>query len=177
VKSDIVALHREELSPLRAESVRSHLASCSECREESLELALASRTYRKLPELEPPVDLITRTLRRISEAASGPVISSAAPAAEAAGVAHPASPPAPAAAASAQLQTHDAKEHANFLFRPIKSPFARLAVAACFMALAVAFNVPSVAEALGRAQSRIIGSKLTEKIDEATQNFLMEFFL
>ena len=67
VREDIVALQRDELSPLRAESIRLHLASCAECREEAMGLELASRDLTKLPELSPPPGLIETTMRRFQQ--------------------------------------------------------------------------------------------------------------
>lgn len=71
VREDLVALGRDELSPLRAESVHQHLASCPECREEALELELAVRSLAKLPEVSPPAGLASRTVSRVMSGTMG----------------------------------------------------------------------------------------------------------
>jgi anti-sigma factor RsiW len=165
VAEDLLALMRDELSPLRAESVRSHLTSCHECREAALELEIAGRSFSKLPDIEPPVDLITRTLNRVRLSQSSqsvkPVVAAASPSQP--------QPPAPPG--------EDDLDRPGVLFRPIENRVARLVVAALFLLMAIAFSVPSIAEALGKAQQRLMGREITEKLDEATQNFLMRFFL
>ena len=170
-REDLLAFLRDELSPLRAASVRAHLASCQECREESLEIELAARSVLAMPALEPPVDLLSLTIRRVREsleaparAADGAARGTPAPARHA-----PVDSPPPAAV--------EPPEKISLLFRPIESRLARLAVAALFLAMAIAFSVPGLAEALGKAELQLIGPELSEKLDEATQNFLMRFFL
>jgi anti-sigma factor RsiW len=150
VVGDIVALHRGELPPLRAESMHEHLARCVECRETSLEFQLAEKTIAALPDVTPPVDLISVTLKRLASARRG-------------------SPAMPA--------PQGEPRHLGFLFRPIRSRVARLGIALAFVLIAVAVNVPSVAESIGRAQTKIIGTQTAEKLDDYTQSILMRLFL
>jgi hypothetical protein len=172
VRGDLVALMRDELSPLRVESVRTHLTVCHECREQALELELGARSYGKLPELQPPVDLITLTLRRVRERQAREEARANA-SREGAVIPHRVVP----VQIEAPPKPEQRVAQTSVLFRPIENRFARLAVAALFLAMAIAFSVPSIAEALGRAGQRLMGSQLSEKLDEATQSFLMRFFL
>jgi len=148
VVPDIVAFHRGELAPLRAESIRAHLAVCVECRERAFELQIAERTMAKVPDVDPPVDLINRTMKRITAAQPQP-----------------------------DGGPREKVVEGNFLFRPIRSPFARWAIAVGFMLFAVLVNIPSVAEAIGRAQSRIMGSEVVDTIEDATHSLLARLFM
>lgn len=73
-REDLVALQRDELSPLRAETVRQHLASCPECREGALDVELAIRSWSVLPELAPPPGLADLAVRRVIETGPGDLV-------------------------------------------------------------------------------------------------------
>jgi anti-sigma factor RsiW len=147
VVPDIVAFHRGELAPLRAESIRAHMSVCVECRETAFELQIAERTMAKIPDVEPPIDLVKHTLARTAQAE-----------------------PEAVPAGSKVLQ-------GNFLFRPIRSPVARWSIAVGFMLFAVLVNIPSVAEAIGRVQSRILGEQVVDRLENATHGILARLFM
>jgi hypothetical protein len=240
VRGELVALLREELSPLRAESVRQHLAACPECREEQLEMALAARSIEKLLRLPAPEGLAERAMRRIVEAAGwkgapaegelprgqpvhpegtgtvvlGPderplVARPRACAAEAAATSPrrrqegPGEPPAGAPAEEersregAAFSGPGAEPHGDgaggaddgtrettvlprpvgVLRRPIRSAFARAAVAAALLAVVLLFSSERVAEAFGLAQRRVLGPDISDAIERAVDAVLTSFRL
>jgi anti-sigma factor RsiW len=167
VREDIVALQRDELSPLRAESIRRHLASCAECREEALGLELAVRDYANLPELVPSPDLIDVTMRRVSEE-SGVVERPRSPA-----------PKAPAARSPRRAgpEPVPVEQGASILRRPVSNPFVRVAVAALLFLGVMILRNEKVVDAAGRAQRRLLGANVSEVVDEARDAFLAKLRL
>lgn len=162
VREDLVALQRDELSPLRAESVRSHLASCPECREEALELELAMRSYARLPEPVPPVDLVDLALRRVNEV-YGPD-----------GSRRPVRVRArPESRADAGHEPARARR-TGALFRPVRSPIVWLAAGAFYLFVALSFAVEDIGDAVGRAQLRLLGPGLSEKLERVTEAILLK---
>jgi hypothetical protein len=178
VREDIVALQRDELSPLRAESIRLHLASCAECREEALGLELAVRDYAKLPELVPSPDLVDVTMRRVREE-SGVV--ERPPACAVPGTADRRSPASKAPAALSPRRAGPgpvpAEGGASILRRPVSNPFVRVAVAAALFMAVMLLRSEKVVDAAGRAQRRLLGASVSEVVDEARDAFLKKLRL
>jgi hypothetical protein len=177
VREDIVALQREELSALRATSVRQHLSACPECREEALELDLAARSFQRLPLPEPRREVVARTLERARQAyvwAEAPESASLIAAREAGSrsTEEPRRAPSPAEAPSEGGEAPAPDGKVRWLFRPVRNVYAAIAVAAFFMFAAVTFHVPQVGEAVGRAQRRVLGSRITQAIERATDAVL-----
>jgi len=175
VRNEIVALQRDELSPLRAESVKLHLSSCPECREEALSLDLAVRDYGKLPAFVPPPDLVEATMRRVASAPAGagladhggierprPVASKA----------HAGPSSAQAAPALAPDKRRPLVIGSGILRRHVNNPFVRVAVAAMLFVGVLLLRSDKVADAAGRAQRRLLGANASEAVDTARDAFL-----
>lgn len=208
VRQDLVALQRDELSPIRAESVRQHLASCPECREEALDVELAIRSWSALPELEPPPGLADRAMQKARTADTAPGSPSegkpAAPAAEKrerpdASAGSSDSPdvlpgqtdgPEPAVSsdddgerkATKVLQAAtpppaDAERRPHVLFRPVRSPIARIGTAAALLIAVLSVTNWTVADALRRAQTRVLGPGFVEAIGRAADAVLTKLRL
>ena len=171
VREDIVAIQRDELSPLRTESIRLHLASCAECREEALSLELAARDYAKLPELIPPTDLVAITMRRVaSEGVAKGMVDRGV-------VVEQARSPAPRVDAAPTLRrTTSARilvaRGTSILRRHVSNPFIRVAVAAVLFIGVMLLRNEKVEDAAGRAQRRLLGTHASEDFDEARDAFL-----
>jgi anti-sigma factor RsiW len=169
VREDLVALHRNELSPLRAESVGAHLVSCPECREESLELDLAMRSFQKLPELETPRGLVDASMKRVI-AAHGWV--------EDSGRGKPAVPGAPVGNGEAfEPARAGPPEGVSVWFRPVRQSLAWAAVAAVLLLTIVAGFVEPFNDAVGRVQRTILGRRISRVLDRATDAFLTKLRL
>ncbi len=161
VSDDLVAFHRDELSPLRAESVRAHLASCADCREESLEWELTMRSFQRLSEPRPPAGLVDRTMKRVVAAhgwvehpsGAGEFVSDGAE--PGAGVAE-APPPRPG----------------SVWFRPVRRPLAWAALAAAVLLTTALGFVEPLNDAFGRAQKTILGRRICQVLDRASDAFL-----
>ena len=204
VREDIVALQRDEVSPLRAESVRLHLASCAECREEALALELAIRDYAKLPRLAPPPDLVDITMGRVLHLHGEGEKSGAS---EKRGVAE-----ARASLASRsrkvvltaevtedtgndvpegddvlrELRGENARValaaapvdgRAGVLHRPVDNPFVRVAVAALLLIAVMILGNVKVADAAGRVERGLLGAQLSDAVEEARDAFLRKLRL
>lgn len=161
-REDIVALLRDELSPIRAEAVRAHLASCPDCREESLEIELAIRSYAKLPEVTPPIHLVNITLRRLNETYE-PDCTRKPPRVRARKESSPESQRLPAE-----------QKQPGILHRPVKHPFVWLAAAAFYLFVALSFALEELGDAVGRAQLKLLGPKLSEKLGQMTEQILLK---
>jgi anti-sigma factor RsiW len=210
VRQDLVALQRDELSPIRAESVRQHLASCPECREVALDVELAIRSWSALPELAPPPDLADRTVQRATKADGAPgLISEGQPAALAAekrerseappdSSESPAVMPGLADSREPAISSHDAGERkatkvlpavvpppadaeaepkTNILFRPVRSPIARIGTAAALLIAVLTLTNWTVADALKRAHTRVLGPGFVEAIAQAADAVLTKLRL
>ncbi len=194
VREDLVALQRDELSPIRAESVRQHLASCPECREVALDIELAVRSWSALPELEPPPGLADRAARRAVEAGGavrrppdGLAAGSAAAAAEkrpAAERPESADSPEPEIKATKVLDVvappsadADAEHKTSILFRPVRHPLARLGAAAALLIAVLTLTNWTVADALKRAQRRVLGPGFVETVSRVTDAVLTKLRL
>lgn len=163
IKADLVALQARELSPLRAEVVMAHLAKCPSCREEALELELAARSLGSLRVSEPPTGLAARTFAYVSAARGcrpGPVL---------VGAPAPAPEPAPGEVSG--------KEPAPALLRPVRNPLLRALAAAVLLFAAVTFAFPDVAEAVGKAQIKVLGPKVSGVLGRAADAILRAFRL
>ncbi len=179
VREDIVALQRDELSPLRAESIRLHLASCAECREEAMGLELASRDLTKLPELSPPPGLIETTMRRIVSEGVGDWLGhecdgKAGGPAAAPERARPASGRSPAARSPGRADPEPSPVGRLLvaLRHPVRNPFVRVAAAALLLIGVMILRNDRVVDAASRVQRRILGPRVSEVIDEARDAFL-----
>ncbi|MHC4506190.1 MAG: zf-HC2 domain-containing protein [Planctomycetota bacterium] len=204
VREDLVALQRDELSPIRAESVRQHLASCPECREVALDVELAIRSWSALPELEPPVGLAERAARRAVEgegAGRRPSEGSAAaaekrpaaerPAAERPAAERPAAErPEPADSPEAEIKATkvldvvappsadgDAEHKTSVFFRPVRHPLARVGAAAALLVTVLTLANWTVADALKRAQRRVLGPGFVETVSRVTDAVLTKLRL
>jgi hypothetical protein len=178
VREDIVALQRDELSPLRAESIRRHLASCAECREEALGLELASRDLTKLPELAPPAGLIEATMRRVASEGGGEWLKHEADAKPGAGLAASERPcPAASSPRPADPAPSRAEGFVVALRRPVRNPFVRVAAAALLLIGVMILRNDRVVDAAARAQQRILGPRVSEAVDEARDAFLEKLHL
>ena len=186
VREDLVALQRDELSPLRMESVRHHLVSCPECREEGLELELAVRNYARIPELMPPPDLVDRAMRRVCEACGEAL------AREDEGPPRPAEADEAEHAVSACLsadqvdragvrhsgrQSVGAERRPGVLFRPVLNPLIRVAVAAVLLVAVVSLRNERLVDVVNRAQRRILGPKVSAAVERATDAFFSKLRL
>lgn len=161
IKADLVALQARELSPLRAEVVMAHLAKCPSCREEAMELELAARSLGSLRVSEPPTGLAARTFAYVSAARGyrpGPVL-----------VGAPSPEPAPGEVSG--------KEPAPALLRPVRNPLLRALAAAVLLFAAVTFAFPDVAEAVGKAQIKVLGPKVSGVLGRAADAILRAFRL
>lgn len=203
VREDLVALQRDELSPIRAESVRQHLASCPECREVALDVELAIRSWSALPELEPPTGLAQHAARRAVEAdgtggaARRPSEGSAAAAAEkrpaterpaterpVAERPEPVDSPEPEIKATKVLDVvappsadADAEHKTSVLFRPVRHPLARVGAAAALLVAVLTLANWTVADALKRAQRHVLGPGFVETVSRVTDAVLTKLRL
>jgi len=170
-RQDIVALQRDELSPLRAESIRVHLASCPECREEALSLELASHDFAELPRLAPPPDLIANTMHRVARESAG-----ARSAGEPKRVATP-----KAHGRRVRKGTTSARillaRGTSILRRQVSNPFVRVAVAAALFIVVALLRTDKAVDAAGRAQRSLLGANVSEAVDEARDAFLRKLRL
>jgi anti-sigma factor RsiW len=167
-REELVALHRDELSPLRAESIRSHLASCPACREDSFELDLAMRAFSKMPEIAPPRGLVDRAMRHLAEAHGWVEDES--------GVSWPAGSPAPqdvrAEGEGAGAGWGPPPRPSNILLRPVRQSIAWAAVAATVAVATAAGLFEPLNEAFGRAQRTLLGRRASQALDRAADRFL-----
>ncbi len=166
VREDLVALHRNELSPLRAESVRTHLASCPECREESFETEITVRSFRKMPGPEPPAGLVDDTMKRVL-AAYGWVERPSGAWELPSGTAEAlkGSPP--------MISTGEkVRSRRSVWFRPVRQPLAWAAVAAVVLLTTLAGFLEPLNDAVGRAHKTILGRRLSRAIEGATEAVL-----
>ena len=191
VREDLVALQRDELSPIRAESVRQHLASCPECREVALDVELAIRSWSALPELAPPPGLADRAARRAVEAEGAvrlpPEESVAAVAAE---KRLPGERPVSADSPESERKATkvldavapppadaEAERKTSILFRPVRHPVARVAAAAALLVAVLTLSSGTVADAVERAQRRVLGPGFVEAIHRAADAVLTKLRL
>lgn len=166
VREDLVALHRNELSPLRAESVRAHLASCPECREESFEIELTTRSFAKLPEPEPPAGLVDGAMKRVLSDHGWVERPSGAwelPSGESVGLPTSGSPA--------------CREGTGILFRPVRQTVAWGAVAAAALLVTVLGLVEPLNDAFSRAHRTILGRRISRTLEGATETVLEKLHL
>ncbi len=153
VSEELVALHRDELSPLRAESVRAHLASCADCREESFEVELTTRSFGKLPEPEPPAGLVDGTMKRVLadhgwvERASG-------------------------AWELPSSKSMGTSEETGIWFRPVRRTVAWSAVAAAALLVTALGLVEPLNDAFSRAHKTVLGRRISRTLEGATETVL-----
>ncbi len=162
VREDLVPLHRDELSPLRAESVRAHLASCPECREESFEVELTTRSFGKLPEPEPPAGLVDGTMKRVLADHGWVERSSGAwepPSGESMGI--PTTGP----------------DEAGIWFRPVRRTVAWGAVAAAALLVTALGLVEPLNDAFSRAHRTVLGRRISQRLEGATETVLTKLRL
>ena len=174
-RRDIVALQRDELSPLRAESIGLHLASCPECREESLSLELASHDFAELPKLAPPPGLLADAMRRIAREGMGSMPAGAKDAERG-------SAPSPKPRAGRLRKgTTSARllvaRGTSILRRQVSNPFVRVAVAAALFIVVTLLRTDGAVDAAGRAQRSLLGANVSEAVDEARDAFLKKLRL
>ena len=158
VHEDLVALHRDGLSPLRAESVRAHLASCPECREESFEVELTTRSFRKLPEIEPPAGLVDGAMKRVLAAHGWVERPSGAweiPSGESMGT----------------------SEETGIWFRPVRRTVAWGAVAAAALLVTALGLVEPLNDAFSRAHRTVLGRRISQRLEGATETVLTKLRL
>lgn len=178
VSKDIVALQRDELSPLRAESIRLHLTSCPECREESLSLELAARDYAKCPKLVPPSYLVETTMRRIASDAAGAGMRAGT--VDKGDAARRPRTPAPDTAPRRRSTTSARLlivRGTSIFRRHVSNPFIRVAVAAALFIGVILLRNEKLEDAAGRAQRRLLGASFSETVDEARDAFLKKLRL
>jgi len=170
-RQDIVALQRDELSPLRAESIRLHLASCPECREEALSLELASHDFAELSRLAPPPDLVAITMRRVEGEGMGSMPAGAKRAAE-----RKRAPMPKSRGGRVRRGTTSARillaRGTGILRRQVSNPLVRVAVAAALFIVVTLLRSDKAVDAAGRAQRSLLGANVSEAVDEARDAFL-----
>jgi len=171
VRENIVALQRDELSPVTAESIGLHLASCPECREEALSLELASHDYAELPRLPPPPDLVASTMRRIAREGMGSMPAGAKRATE-----RKRAPKPKSRGERVRKGTTSARillaRGTGILRRQVSNPFVRVAVAAALFIVVALLRTDKVVNAAGRAQRSLLGANVSEAVDEVRDAFL-----
>ncbi len=196
VRDNLVALQGDEVPLLKAEALRSHLARCDECREEALLLDLAVRSVTKLAAeenaVEAPAGLLERAMKHVLRAhgwsedtgrvgemmragelpSLEPVQSLLSP-----NDRDTVSSGGPSAIVIEKEEAGGTRilRKINVFFRPVRHPLVRLVAAAFFLFAAFTFAFPDIAEAVGSAQMKVMGRRLSEAIVRAADVVLTHF--